>query len=98
MKYGAGSALLSEAIARSSSCCNVLSRTGSAAPGAGVSPGSIGAANNQRKRQKNTDFNDDIATVECTSSVRHRKCYLGAGGASIRHSPQRTQTTRSIEH
>src|SRR5579859_540699 len=76
MKYGAGSALLSDVMARSSSCCSVCNNTGSLAPAAAVCPGSAGTANSERKRQRNKDFTDDMATDECTSSFRHRKCYL----------------------
>src|SRR6478752_6491979 len=77
MKYGAGSALLSDVMARSSSRCSVCSNTGSLAPAAAVCPGNAGTANSNRKRLRNKDFTNDIATDECTSSFRHRKCYLG---------------------
>src|SRR6476661_572080 len=77
MKYGAGSALPSDVMARSSSCCRVCSNTGSLAPAAAVCPGNAGAVNSKRKKQRNKDFTNDMATDECTSSVRHRKCYLG---------------------
>src|SRR5689334_21578589 len=76
MKYGAGSALPSDVMARSSSCCRVCSNTGSLAPAAAVCPGSAGTVNSKRKKQRNKDFTNDMATDECTSSVRHRKCYL----------------------
>src|SRR5579864_2002785 len=76
MKYGAGSALLSDVMARSSSCCRVCNNTGSLAPAAAVCPSNAGAANSERIRQRNKDFTDDMATDECTSSFRHRTCYV----------------------
>src|SRR5438270_13542693 len=60
MKYGAGSALLSELIARSSSCCSVCSSTGSLAPAAAVCP-SMAGADKDNSRQRKYDFKDDMA-------------------------------------
>src|SRR5437899_5735572 len=75
MKYGAGSALLSELMARSSSCCRVRNNTGSVAPAAAVCPSNAGA-DKASSKERNKDLTDDMANTECTSSFRHRKCYL----------------------
>src|SRR5438270_12208313 len=76
MKYGAGSALPSEAMARSNSCCMVRKRIGSAAPAAPSCPCRAETAKRHKTRARNKDFKNDIVIDECTSSIRHRKCYV----------------------
>src|SRR6476620_3581585 len=77
MKYGAGSALLREVMARSSSCCMVRSNTGSVAPAAAVCPSSAGAAGRARRRQRNKDFKDDMATVSVPQALDTGNVTLG---------------------
>src|SRR5579864_42207 len=98
MKYGAGSALLSELIARSSSCCSVCSNTGSLAPAAAVCASTAGTADTNSSRQRKYDFRDDMANRKCTSSVGQLKCYVRLPSKPVvglpDFSPQRTLRTQ----